>query len=279
MRIRRHVSKRVWSFIRVVAYDLPEAYDLALQGSWANGEYHAVAENEVIHSCSDVDFVCKVPWLSSKTIALEQTVYTTASSCGLDLQGVSIRLESEMREMWTLHSPEGDESSGKVLASEFIQFWVLIGAAEAALLLNRERTLWKRQYHMNKFYLGLWRDIGILLGHHFESHFETLQFASQWLPANICRGSYALKLGIETAVPWEALQSAHQSAVAKELRHRVCSANQHRRICNVIDDLMGVDNASGYSLALGILEQAKTLEGGLITRKAAITRLSQKLGR
>lgn len=276
--IRRDVSPRVSKFIRAVAHELPDTYDLVLQGSWASGEYHALEDEEVIHSCSDVDFLCKTPFLSSKTKALERETYTAASSCGLELQGISIRLESEMREMWALHTPPGEENNSKVIKSEFIQFWILIGAAEAALLLNGEDADWKRQYHLNKFYLGLWRDISIIAGHHFSSHRETLQFASQWLPSDMCRASYALKLGIETTTPWHALKSVHLSAIAGQLRHHVCSDQRYRRTCGLIDDLMGVDNTSAYLFALGILDQAQTLEGGLSTRKAAITRLSQKLG-
>jgi hypothetical protein len=277
--IRARVSTHLGKFINVIAIDLPKAYGLALRGSWAYGEYHAIEKDGIIRSCSDVDFVRDVPHTSTERIQIEKTLYKAAASCGLELRGISIRSADEMRNMWALGGHACDNDKCRKNQSEFIQFWILIGAAEvyAAWLRSDDNVPCGQYYYMNKFFLGIWRDLGIIWGQNLRSYLETLLFAARSLSPDICSASYALKLGIETTIPWFKLQSAHQSSIITELSCFIRSTKEYERICNVVNNLTRLDRRTAKSQALGLLDSARALEGGLISRKAARARLFQKI--
>jgi hypothetical protein len=279
--IRAKVSPRLAAFVRVIAVDLPETYDLALHGSWASGEYHVIEKNGRIHSYSDVDFICGNPLKPRERIAINSMLYKAAASCGLELQGLSIRPADEMRNMWALPSDGQGYVKSRKIQSEFIQFWTYIGAAEvcAAWLFDQDSTPHKRHYYLNKFFLGIWRDLGIISGHHLGSYLETLHFAARRLSSDVCSASYALKLGIETTVPWKVLQSAHQSAILNELSPLVQSTGEFEWIRSVVNNLTLLDNDMAGLQAAKMIECAKDLEGDLSVRKAARARLLEKLKR
>lgn len=278
---RARISTRLAQFVRVIAIDLPEAYGLVLQGSWANGEYHVIEDNGLIRSYSDVDFICDTPLPPNERMVIETMLYQAAASCSLELQGISIRPVDEMRNMWTLQGHGHDQGKCRKFQSEFIQFWTLIGAAEAcaAWLLSEDSAPCKRHYHLNKFFLGIWRDLGIISGHRLESYLETIHFAARCLSTDICSASYALKLGVETTVPWDTLQSAHQSSILSELSRLMQSTGGHESMRSVVNDLIQLDSDAAGFWATEMLEYAKGLEGNLSTRKAARERLFQKVTR
>jgi hypothetical protein len=279
--IRARVSARLAQFVHVIAIDLPAAYDLTLQGSWANGEYHAVEENGLIRSYSDVDFISNTPLSPTERGIIATRLYKAAAACGLHLQDISIRPADEMINMWTLECHENDRDKSRKVRSEFLQFWTLIGAAEvrAAWLPEEDIVPCKRYYYLNKFFLGVWRDLGIVLGHRLDSYRETLLFVAQWLSADICSASYALKLGIETTVPWNTLQFAHRSSILSELRRFMQSTREYESLRIVVTDLTQLDCNTAKFSVMEMLQRAKELECSLPSRKAARARLFQKLTR
>lgn len=275
--IRARVSTRLARFINVIAIELPKAYGLALRGSWAYGEYHAIEKDGIIWSYSDVDFVRDVPHTSAERILIESTIYRAAASCGLEFRGISIRSADEMRNMWVLGGHTCDEDECGKIQSEFIQFWILIGAAEVYAARLRTDNVSCEQYYLNKFFLGIWRDIGLILGQNLCSYLDTVLFVAGSLPPDICDASYALKLGIEPTMPWFKLQSVHQSSLLAELSCFIQSTKEYERIYRVVNDLMHIDRSTARTQALGLLNSAEALEGGLLSRKAARARLFQKI--
>lgn len=275
---RAIVSKHLTKFLHVISRDIPENYGVTLQGSWAHGEYHATVEDGLVRSFSDVDFVSyNHPLSPNDTIALESTLFSTAESCNLKLKGVSIRPAEEMRDMWKLHYKQSIGTNEHL--SEFLQFWTLIGAVEvcAARLQSHDNTLYKQRYHRNKFFLGIWRDLGIVNGHCLDSYKDTLAYVARFLPADICNASYALKLGNETLVPWETIQSAHTSSICCELSRLINSEKDLNNIRYVVQDLVQFDSNNFEFMAMALLTDAKKFVGDFPTRKAACMRLHNKL--
>lgn len=276
---RARVSVRLDHFVRVIARSLPQAYGLILQGSWANDEYHAVEERGLIQSYSDVDFVCDIQLRPNDRLSIYRTLYQAAASCDLAFQGISIRRREEMRYMWTLQAPRDQPGNSTSIKCEFILFWTLIGAAEvcAAWSLNQDSLPRKQHYYLNKFFLSMWRDLGIVTGHHLHSYRETISFAARWLPAEICAASYAMKLGAETTIPWYRLQSAHHGSILIRLKELMESTAQYESISHLLNDLALLDPCAVISRGKEMLKDAERLEGNLSARKAARRRLFQKL--
>lgn len=281
--MRTIIHTRLSPFIQLISVRLAKTHNLTLHGSWAYGEYHAIEDNEYIYSYSDIDFLCATILSNNQKMTIESNIYEFALSCGLRLQGgISIRQSNDMNDMWELQGIGHAKAGNEEFQREFILFWTLIGAAEvcAVLLGNQDSDFHskrRRHYHLNKFFLNLWRDFGIVTSSRFGSYSETLNFVSRYLPKNICDAIYALKIGADVKVPWDILESAHKSSILNQLCLFMQNQEQYYYIQSILHDLLNINADTAILWALKLLGNAAKLDGSLSARKSALDRIFHKL--
>jgi hypothetical protein len=276
--VRLLVAGRLAPFRRLISSDLLKTFDLTLRGSWGDNEYHAIQDGGFVRSYSDVDFTCDDKLSASERMAIEARLYETAASCGLEFHGVSVRLRSEIQNMFAIRDPTSDDADRREACSDFIQFWTLVGASEVCVALLRsgdDESI--RYYHINKFFLEIWRDIGTIMGCRVRSYRETLRFAARYLPAHVRRASYALKVGGKTAVPWPVIQATHQRSLLCEIRRFVMGVPEQESIVRTVNDLPSLGPCEAELSATEMLTSAETVQRNVWERKAALNRLRKKL--
>lgn len=276
--MRAKLLSRLTYFTQAITVQLPKNYGVTLKGSWANAEHHVAEEDGPLRSYSDIDFVSEWPMKPENSDRLKTELNRAAATCGLQIRGCSIRPVDEMRFMWAVGRRKPEERRYRV-DGEFIQFWTLIGAAELCstwlLSTTRESSEWR--YHLNKFFLSIWWDMGIVSGYRIRSYRDTLLFAGRWLTADICCASYGLKLGSKTTYSWEIVRSVHEHNVLENLRRFITSPKEYGAIRATITQLTDLNTSKMRRWAGQVLDDAKALEGGLRARRVARLRLVQKL--
>ena len=258
-------------FVQIITSGLYQPHKLTLSGSWANNEYHAIYSEGIIRSYSDVDFISRGNISADDISSIKRDVLDIAKKYKLCIKDVSVRPESEIIDMWK--TSEAISNSQR-----FILFWLLIGVAEICVEYKQQQAFLKRCYLLNKLFLNIWRDIGLVSGKIIRTYHDIKIFMSRSVPADIGDVAYLIKLGAGNhGNQWSDIQTDYIFMTCRTLCGILKEEWERKIAFNTIVRILNIEKCEARQLGYDIIRDAYHLSNKSYEWGSAVNRLKNKL--
>lgn len=210
--------------------------NLSLAGSWSVGEEHAgIKLGTQTYSFSDID-VRILSNLSSVDFGeIEKKLLRLSNRTGFVLQGISMRPQHEMADIWNVAA-----YSNRKPHESFLIFWLAIGYIEVAHFLEsfqRPSPLKDpaKKYAISKFFLKQIINIQ-LVENRADSCCYSSALNTSCLPINrsLARGLLDLKLGRIHNIPKESITATSKAVF--EYLNKIIMAKESRQFLSFVEE-------------------------------------------